>query len=127
MKHQPKTAVMLILAIFVLGHNSSSKEPPLVLHGLIEDSQCAFNVHAKGHSHEMMLKSGVGGASEKDCTLHCVKDLGGDYVLVVKDTVYRLDNQDKPEKFAGEKVTLTGTLLDTKTNTLHVISIDREH
>lgn len=118
MKHQPKTAAMLLVALLVLGHSLSSKEPPMVLHGIIEDSQCAFNVHSKGHSHEMMINSGVGGSSEKACTLHCVKQMGGDYVLTVKDAVYRLDDQDQPEKFAGEKVKLTGTLLDAKTNTL---------
>lgn len=126
MKHQLKTVVMLLLLLFIMGYNLSSKELTLVLDGVIEDSQCAFNVHSKGHSHEMMIKSGVGGSSEKACTLHCVKQMGGDYVLVVKGVVYRLDDQDQPEKFAGEKVKLTGTLLDAKTNTLHVTSIERE-
>jgi hypothetical protein len=57
------------------------------------------------------------------CTANCVK-MGGKYVLydAAKKTVYQLDDQQKPEQFAGQKVTVTGTL-DKATKTVHVTSI----
>ena len=100
------------------------KETPLTLIGDIEDSQCAFNVHSATRSHEAMIKQGVPGATdEKSCTQHCVKDMGGNYVLVVKNDVYRLDDQGYAEKFAGAKVKVTGTL-DSRTHTLHIMIIE---
>lgn len=120
--------VALIAVVMLLASYSFSKESVVTVQGMIEDSQCAFNVHAKGHSHELMMKSGLAGAhaDEKTCTLHCVKDMGGAYVLLSgKDEVYRLDDQVSPEKFAGEKVKITGTL-DAKTHMLHVLKIEKE-
>ena len=100
------------------------KDSTLSLVGDIEDSQCAFNVHSETRSHEAMIKQGVPGATDgKSCTLHCVKDMGGNYVLVVKNDVYRLDDQNYAEKFAGARVKITGTL-DAKTHTLHVMVIE---
>jgi hypothetical protein len=119
------TARMFFCALLLLlAGQSFGKTQIVTLQGIITDTQCAFNVHAKGGSHDLMVKSGLGGASEKACTLHCVKQMGGDYVLVVKTQVYRLDDQVQPEKFAGDKVKVTGSLIDAKTNTLHVISIE---
>jgi len=124
MKPGSKTRIFFFLLMSLMAWQSFGKTGVLTLQGLIEDSQCAFNVHAKGGSHDLMIKNGLGGSSEKACTLHCVKQMGGDYVLVVKGRVYRLDDQVQPEKFAGEKVKITGSLIDAKTNTLHVISIE---
>jgi hypothetical protein len=77
--------------------------------GEIMDSQCA----AMG-SHDMMMdKGGMGkGTNPKaTCTKECVK-AGGKYVLfdAANKKVYQLSDQTKPEKFAGEKVKVTGTL-----------------
>lgn len=102
------------------------KESTLVLHGAIEDSQCAYNVHSDSHSHEWMIKKGVKGASdERSCTLHCVKELGGVYVLVVKNDIYRLDDQTGSERFAGRKVKVTATA-GAKPDSLHVLKIEEE-
>jgi len=122
-----RTAVMGFAALLLLSSYVYSKEDVITVQGMIEDSQCAFNVHAKGRSHELMMKSGLAGAhaDEKQCTLHCVKDMGGSYVLATKTEVYRLDDQVTPEQFAGEKVKVTGTL-DPKTNTIHVQKIERD-
>jgi hypothetical protein len=123
MNQRSTTRIFLFLLMSLIAGQSFGKTGVLTLQGLIEDSQCAFNVHAKGGSHDLMIKNGLGGSSEKACTLHCVRQMGGDYVLLVKNQVYRLDDQVLPEKFAGEKVRVTGTLVDAKTNTLHVISM----
>ena len=93
--------------------------------GEIMDSQCAKNA-----SHEMMLKKeGMGDKDPNDpmvkamCTKNCVK-LGGKYVLfdAASKTVYELDDQTKPEQFAGQKVKVTGTL-DKATKTIHLTGI----
>jgi hypothetical protein len=59
------------------------------------------------------------------CTVNCVKKMGSKYVLynAAKKTVYQLDDQTKPEQFAGAKVKITGTL-DKATQTIHVTSIE---
>ena len=49
--------------------------------------------------------------------------MAGVYVLVVKKDVYRLDNQDQAELFAGRKVKVSATL-DAKTRTLHVLKME---
>jgi hypothetical protein len=57
------------------------------------------------------------------CTANCVK-MGSKYVLfnAAKKAVYQLDDQQKPAAFAGQKVTVTGTL-DKATKTVHVADI----
>jgi hypothetical protein len=122
------TLILLLPASFAFNNgkekDKNSKDAVLTLIGDIEDSQCAFNVHSATRSHEAMIKQGVPGATdEKSCTMHCVKDMGGNFVLVVKNDVYRLDDQGYAERFAGVKVKLTGTL-DSRTHTLHVLSIE---
>jgi len=86
--------------------------------GEIMDSQCS----AMG-SHDMMMKK-EGIKSAKQCTAGCIQ-MGGKYVLfdAAAKAVYQLDDQKKPEKFAGEKVKVKGTL-DKDTNTIHVTSIE---
>jgi len=125
MNHRYTTALLpLVLAASVFaGDKPKAKEPLVTLQGNIMDSQCAFNVHSQSRSHEWMIKKGVQDASdEKSCTLHCVKDLGGSYVLMVKKDVYRLDDQAKAEPFAGKDVKVSGTV-DAKTHMVHVIDI----
>jgi hypothetical protein len=130
----PATAVLLSLALLIqVPHASKDSDKgadkdKVTLHGWITDSQCAFNVHSNARSHEWMIKKNVQGAhDDKSCTLHCVRDLGGQYVLVMKekDDVYRLDDQVQSEPFAGKKVKATGTV-DGKTHTLHVQKIEED-
>ena len=49
---------------------------------------------------------------------------GGKFVLYDPDTktTYQLDDQKKPEQFAGEKVKVTGKY-DSATKTIHVTDI----
>jgi uncharacterized protein DUF5818 len=95
--------------------------------GEIFDSQCA-----KMGSHEMMVKKEMPDKAsmandpmvKEMCTKNCVK-MGGKYVLydASKKTVYQLDDQTKPEQFAGKKVKVTGTY-DKGTKTIHVTNIE---
>ena len=118
-----KIAALALLAAACAYAKDKPKEPVITLQGSIVDSQCAFNVHSESRSHEWMIKKGVSEANdEKSCTLHCVKDMGGSYVLVVKKDVYRLDDQARTEPFAGKDVKVSGTL-DAKTHTLHITDI----
>ena len=86
--------------------------------GEIMDSQCAGM-----HSHSKMMQ-GLDLKSAKECTQKCVKELGGKYTLFdpSTNTAYVLDNPDKAAAFAGEKVTIKGTL-DSASKTIHVDSI----
>jgi hypothetical protein len=84
--------------------------------GEIMDSQCA-----KMGSHETMFKK-EGTTDAKACTEACVK-MGGKYVLFEGPSkFYQLDDQTKPQPFAGQKVQVTGTL-DKATKTIHVTDI----
>ena len=50
--------------------------------------------------------------------------MGGKFVLydAAKKATYMLDDQEKPEEFAGQKVKVTGTY-NKATKTIHVESI----
>jgi hypothetical protein len=86
--------------------------------GEIMDSACA-----QMGSHDGMMKSNADIKDAKGCTLGCVKG-GAKFVLydAASKTVYELDDQQKPVKFAGEKVKVMGTV-DKVTNTIHVTDI----
>jgi hypothetical protein len=94
-----------------------------VFTGEIGDSQCAMNVHSLDKSHLEMLKVKSVGKTAEDCTLYCIRNRGGRFVLQNKNKVYRLDKQELAEGFAGRKVKVTGTL-DSKTETIQVHRID---
>ncbi len=93
--------------------------------GEISDTQCAMNVHSTSGSHAEMLKKQTTGSDAAACTRYCVKNMGGDYVLVSGKTVYRLDSDNKAEPFAAQKVMIHG-VLDKKTNTITVVSIEKD-
>jgi hypothetical protein len=94
-----------------------------VFTGEIGDTQCAMNVHSFDKSHQEMLKVKSVGKTAADCTLYCIKNRGGRFVLQNKRNVYHLDKQELAEPFAGHKVKVTGTL-DPKTEIIQVRSID---
>jgi hypothetical protein len=54
--------------------------------------------------------------------LSCVEAHGAAFVLYDGKVTYSLSDQKTPEKFAGKKVTVTGTL-DAKTKLIHVDSV----
>lgn len=119
-----KIAIGIVTSMVLLGAGFAVAKDKTFT-GEIYDSQCA-----KEGSHAMMLaKEGMAG-KENDpmaktmCTNKCVK-MGGKYVLydVAKKTVYQLDDQQKPEQFAGQKVKVTGTY-NKATKTIHVSKIE---
>jgi hypothetical protein len=65
----------------------------------------------------------TGDIIDSNCTLMCIKD-PSKFVLYSKGakTSYNLDDQDKPQQYAGEKVTIIGTY-DGETKTIHIQSI----
>ena len=62
------------------------------------------------------------GSNDAECTIACISAHGATYVLYDGKDVFTLSDQKAPEKFAGKKVTVTGTL-DDKTKTIRVDSI----
>ena len=110
-----KKLVMSITACVLLAPGlAPAKE--MTFSGEIMDGACA-----KGGGHESMFKK-MGTNDSKACTLACVKG-GSKFVLFKADkTFYQLDDQKKPEPFAGQKVEVTGSL-DKATKTIHVTDI----
>jgi hypothetical protein len=87
--------------------------------GEIMDNQCAgMGSHAR-------MMAGLGAKNARDCAQRCVHELGGKFTLfdASAGTVYQLDNQDKAAAFAGQKVTVKGTL-DASSKTIHMESIE---
>lgn len=80
--------------------------------GTITDDMCG----KAGHSQMRM------GPTDAACTIACIDVHGATYVLYDGKDVYTLSDQRTPEKFAGQKVRVIGTL-DTKTKTIQVDSI----
>jgi len=65
--------------------------------GVITDEMC-------GNDHKMMNVT-----PDTKCVTECVK-MGSKYALLAGSTVYKLSDQKMPEKFAGKKVAVTGTV-----------------
>jgi cytochrome c-type biogenesis protein CcmE len=80
--------------------------------GKITDSECPTGDHSA-----MQM-----GPTDAECTIACVEVHGATFVLYDGKHSYQLSDQQTPRKFAGQKVTVTGTL-DSKTSTIHVDSI----
>src|SRR5215467_7692241 len=88
--------------------------------GEIMDSQCAAM-----RSHSKMM-AGVEAKDAKECTQKCVH-MGGKYALYdpATQTAYQLDDQQKAAAFAGQKVSVKGTL-DAGSKTIHVESMNAQ-
>jgi hypothetical protein len=97
---------------------SGDTQRSLNLVGEIMDSRCAIN----GSHQQIMAHNGTTTAA--DCTLACAKN-GGSFVLYDPDTktVYQLDDQKKPVRFAGQRVRVSGTY-DEASKTMHVQDIE---
>lgn len=109
-----------LLAVTTSKHPQQGTEPQRTLNlvGEIMDSRCAID----GTHNKMMKQNGTKNA--KDCTLECAKT-GGSFVLIDPETksVYQLDDQQKPERFAGQRVRISGTY-DEPSKTMHIESIE---
>jgi hypothetical protein len=90
----------------------SAAPAPQTFTGVVTDDQCG----KAGHDGMRM------GPTDAECTLACISAHGAAYVLFDGKQVYGLSDQKTPEQFAGQTVTVIGTL-DAKTKTIHVQSI----
>jgi hypothetical protein len=82
--------------------------------GTISDNMCP----AADHSRMRM------GSTDAECAIACRHAHAALYVLFDGKQTYTLSDQQASEKFAGKKVTVTGTL-DAKTMTIEVRSINQ--
>lgn len=80
--------------------------------GVVTDSMCA------NADHSVMRM----GPTDAECTVACVFAHDSSYVLFDGDEAYGLSDQRTPREFAGQKVTVTGTL-NAETRTIEVDSI----
>ncbi|HEY6362723.1 MAG TPA: DUF5818 domain-containing protein [Vicinamibacterales bacterium] len=103
-----KLLVVSLLAVAAL----SAAQAPQTFTGIITDNMCAKGSHA-----QMRM-----GPTDADCVTACVRAHDATYVLSDGKEVYTLSDQRTPEKFAAQKVNVTGTL-DAKTKTIKVDSI----
>jgi hypothetical protein len=112
-----KKGSLLLVVAAVIAFAFLARAQEKTFTGSIMDSQCA----SMG-GHETMYNDEL--KNPKDCTLACVKE-GGTFVLYDAATqmIYLLDDQKKPEQFAGAKVTVAGTY-DESTMTIHVTKIE---
>ena len=108
-----KSAIIVSLLVIAAGAPvGSSAQDKRTFTGVITDSMCSSADH-KG----MRM-----GPTDAECTIACVLAHGALYVLYDGKEVYTLSDQRTPEKFAGKKVMVAGTL-DAKTKTIRVDSI----
>lgn len=100
--------LVVILTIAALGVAQGER----AFTGTVTDSMCPMGDHSR-------MKMG---ATDGECAIACVYEHGAQYVLYDGTNVYTLSDQKTPEKFAGKKVTVMGTL-DAKTKTIQVKTI----
>ena len=105
---KPLIGGLLLIAALVLAQAQGQRK----FTGTITDSMCATADHSR-----MRM-----GSNDAECTIACVEAHGAMYVLYDGKEVYTLSDQKTPEKFAGKKVTVTGTL-DAKKSAIRVDSI----
>jgi hypothetical protein len=112
-----KRLAMALVASTILLCAAYASPKDKTFNGMISDRFCQ-----KANSHDEMMKK-HNASNVTDCMVACVK-AGGKYVLydAATKTIYLLDDQQKPEKFVGKKVKITGTY-DQATDTLHVTNI----
>ena len=103
---KPALYCLIILATLVLPQGGQK------FAGTISDDMCP----AADHSRMRM------GATDAECAIACKHAHAALYVLFDGRQTYKLNDQQLSEKFAGKKVTITGTL-DAKTMTIEVRSI----
>jgi hypothetical protein len=101
-----------IIGLLALSAISAGGREQATFTGAIFDETCA----RLGHAAMRM------GPTDAECAKACVLHHGDMYVLADGKNVYYLTDQKTPEAFAGQKVTVVGTL-DAKTKTIQVDSI----
>lgn len=101
----------LIVAVCALALLSAAPEKQKFT-GVITDGMCANGDHSG-----MRM-----GPTDAECTTACVGAHGAEYVLYDGKNAWTLSDQTTPEKFAGKKVVIMGSV-DSKKKVLQVSSI----
>ncbi len=101
-----------VLSFLFAGALIAGAAGPQTFTGVITDSMC-------GKDHAMMKVT-----PDSKCVLECVKH-GYKYQLYDGKNAYLLSDQKTPEKFAGQKVKITGTL-NENTKIIKVDSISAD-
>jgi hypothetical protein len=111
------------LFILVLSTFAMNEAREKVFEGEISDSQCGFNVHSLGRSHEEMMKKGTMGKTPAECAAKCVGNMGGLFVFVStnRKIAYKVEPQDLVKEFAGQKVRIQGNVAG---GVIHVSSVN---
>ena len=99
---------IVLLAVAVLAASPGKQ----TFTGIITDDNCPNANHSR-----MQM-----GPTDAECAMACIDAHGAMYGLYDGKNFYALSDQKTPQKFAGRKVNVTGTL-DTKTRTIQVNSI----
>jgi hypothetical protein len=100
--------VVVILALAAV----SAAQGKQTFSGVIADSMCSTADHS-----QMRM-----GPTDAECVTACISEHGATYVLYDGKNAYELSDQKMPERFAAQKVRITGTL-DIKGKTIRVDSI----
>jgi len=103
-----KYLIVCLLAVAVL----SAPQGKQTFTGTITDDECGRADHSR-----MRM-----GPTDAECVLACISAHSASYVLYDGKDIYTLSDQQTPERFAGQKVTVVGAL-DAKTKTIQVESI----
>ena len=103
-----RTLFVGLLAVVGLSATQSTQ----TFTGIISDHFCANGSHA-----QMRM-----GPTDAECVRACIISHDAMYVLFDGKNAYTLSDQQAPEKFAAQRVSVVG-VLDAKTKTIHVDSI----
>jgi hypothetical protein len=103
-----KRLIVCLLAVAAL----SAPQGKQTFTGTITDDECDRADHSR-----MRM-----GPTDAACVRACISAHSASYVLYDGKDAYTLSDQQAPEKFAGQRVTVVGTL-DAKTRTIQVDSI----
>jgi len=104
--------LLMCAGVLALASLSAAQGKPQTFVGTITDSMCTLADHSK-----MQM-----GPTDAECVKACVAAHGAAYMLYDGKKAYELSDQKTPEKFAGQRVRVTGTL-DAKANKIAVQSI----
>src|SRR5205814_7996435 len=91
-----KPVILSLLIVAVVAPAQSTRR----FTGTITDSMCPAGDHSR-----MRM-----GSTNAECTIACNASHGAPYILYDGKDSYALSDQKTPEKFAGKKVMVTGTL-----------------
>ena len=106
-----KTSIFALVAFCILAAFAWAQNPQTFT-GVITDDECPKADHS-----QMQM-----GPTDAACAMACITYHGASYVLYDGKDTYTLSDQRSPEKFAGQKVRVTGKL-DAKTKIIQVASI----